>query len=91
MDSVDEVLRVTLVSQSNSSRNVVVQNGLKVKKLRAVQSTITFRVAGNDENLETLSGFLQDGQNPRQPTCIRRGQHVIKHDELALSDRKSVV
>ena len=63
--------------------------GFQVKELCPAESAIALGMTREDEYLQSLGCFLQDGHDPGQPSGVGRGEYVVKNHELTLIPRAS--
>ena len=60
------------------------QNPLQIVEVRRGHSTVSFRVAGEDEELEALGGLFQDGEDACQAAGVGGGEDVVQDEEPAV-------
>lgn len=57
-------------------------NPFKIEEHRVRQTTVAFRVAVQQEDLEADGGFVQDGDDVGEATGVGVGEYVVQDDAL---------
>ena len=55
-------------------------NVLEIKKLRARKTAVAFRMSRQQDDLETLGGFVQDGGDADEADGVGVGEDVVQDD-----------
>ena len=60
------------------------QDPLQIIEVRIGQAAVSFRVAGEDEELEALCGLFQDGEDSSEAAGVGGGEDVVQDEEPAV-------